>query len=187
MKRFLPGLLLLLSLATALVAARPTLSVEPTGSSVSVDVRATGDAFTATLTGFTAAIELDDTNTAPATATVSFRVADLKTGNDKRDRKMNARFESDRFPEGRFQLRQLTREGSSDRYRAAGVLTLHGQEKAVEFPVTIVPSATAWSLDGEAMLDTRDFGLPIIRMFGLLTVDPQVKVRFHLQAKPSAS
>ena len=53
--------------------------------------------------------------------------------------------------------------------------------------MTIVPSATAWSLDGEAVLDTRDFGLPIIRMFGLLTVDPQVKVRFHLQAKPSAS
>jgi polyisoprenoid-binding protein YceI len=187
MKRPLPRILLLLGLATSVVVARPTLSVEPARSSVSVDVRATGDSFTATLTGFTAAIALDDANTVPSTATVSFQVADLKTGNDKRDRKMNAWFESDRFPQGLFQLQQLTREGSSDRYRAAGVLTLHGQAKAVVFPLTIVPSADAWSFDGEAVIDTRDFGLPIIRMFGLLTVDPQVKVRFHLQAKTSES
>ena len=66
-------------------------------------------------------------------------------------------------------------------------VTSDGKEKAVDFPVTIVPSAAQWSLDGEAVIDTRDFGLPIIRMFGLLTVDPQVKVRFHLQAKPAAS
>lgn len=186
MKRLLPALLLL-SLATGLHAARHTLDVDSANSSLSVDVRATGDSFSATLKTFAVAVALDDADPTAATAQVSFRVADIKTGNDKRDRKMNGWFEADRFPEGQFKLSQLVRDGSSDRYRASGVLTLHGKEKAVEFPVTIVPSATAWSLDGEAVIDTRDFGLPIIRMFGLFTVDPQVKVRFHLQAKPSAS
>lgn len=187
MKRLLPALLLLLGLATGLHAARHALDVDPAASSFLIDVRATGDSFTATLPLFTVAAVLDDTDPSSTSADVTFRVSDIKTGNDKRDRKMIGWFEADRFPEGRFTLRQLVREGDSDRYRASGVLSLHGKEKAVDFPVTIVPSATQWSLDGEAVIDTRDFGLPIIRMFGLLTVDPQVKVRFHLQAKPAAS
>lgn len=187
MKRIIPALLLLLSLAAGLPAAPRTLGVDPASSSLSIDVRATGDSFTATLTSFTVAAALDVADPAAASAQVSFRVADIKTGNDKRDRKMNGWFEADRFPEGQFKLSQLVRDAGSDRYRASGILTLHGKEKAVEFPVTIVPSDTTWTLDGEAVIDTRDFGLPIIRMFGLLTVDPQVKVRFHLQAKPTAS
>jgi hypothetical protein len=30
-------------------------------------------------------------------------------------------------------------------------------------------------------VDTRDYGLPIIRVFGLLKVDPLVHVQFHLE------
>ncbi len=187
MKRFLPALLFSLSVASGLLAARQPLGIDPANSTLSIDVRATGDSFTATLANFTATVAVDAIDPSASTGGVSFRVADIKTGNDKRDRKMNGWFETDRFPEGQFKLSQLIRDGSSDRYRASGILTLHGKEKAVEFPVTIVPSATTWTLEGEAVIDTRDFGLPVIRMFGLLTVDPQVKVRFHLQAKPAAS
>jgi iron complex transport system substrate-binding protein len=39
---------------------------------------------------------------------------------------------------------------------------------------------------GDASLDTREFGLPVIRLFGLLKVDPVVRVRFHLQGTAPA-
>jgi hypothetical protein len=32
------------------------------------------------------------------------------------------------------------------------------------------------------VIDTREHGLPVIRLLGLLKVDPLVTVRFHLQA-----
>lgn len=191
MKRFLPRLLLLVGLALGLNAAPRPISIDAAHSSIAVDVRATGDSFTATLAQFTATLVANDASPASAgpvsSAEVSFRVSDIKTGNDKRDRKMIAWFEAEQFPEGRFSLTKLTREGSSDRYVATGTLTLHGQEQPIEFPVTAAQTGGVWNFNGEATLDTRDFKLPIIRLFGLLTVDSKVKVRFHLQAKPAAS
>jgi len=191
MKRFRPPLLLLVGLALGLNAAPRPIAIDAAHSSIAVDVRATGDAFTATLARFTATVAADDADPASvgpvSSADVSFRVADIKTGNDKRDRKMIAWFEADQFPEGRFSLTKLTREGTSDRYVATGTLSLHGQDRSIEFPVTAVQTGGVWNFDGDATIDTRDFKLPVIRLFGLLTVDSKVKVRFHLQAQPVTS
>jgi len=51
----------------------------------------------------------------------------------------------------------------------------------VSFPVKITADHRLTTIDGMAAVDTREFGLPIIRMFWVLTVDPVVHVRFHLQ------
>ena len=43
------------------------------------------------------------------------------------------------------------------------------------------------AIDGETMLDTRDYGLPVFRKFIFLSVDPKVRVRFHLLGKLAGS
>ena len=44
-----------------------------------------------------------------------------------------------------------------------------------------------FAIDGDAVIDTRDFGLPIIKKFLVLKVDPEVRVRFHLQGDAETS
>jgi hypothetical protein len=56
----------------------------------------------------------------------------------------------------------------------------------VDFPFTTSISNGLVVLDGTAVLDTRDFGLPVIRTLWLLKVDPVVRVHFHLQGRPAA-
>ena len=51
----------------------------------------------------------------------------------------------------------------------------------MHFPIAVTSDGRLLAIDGEAVLDTREFGLPVIRLLGLLKVDPQVAVRFHLQ------
>jgi hypothetical protein len=53
--------------------------------------------------------------------------------------------------------------------------------RQIEFPVTIVTNRTLYAIDGHVLVDTRDYGLAIIRRFGLIKVDPVVRVNFHLQ------
>ena len=49
------------------------------------------------------------------------------------------------------------------------------------FPVSITTDRTIYAVDGRVVLDTRDFGLPKIRKLGVLRVDSNLTVRFHLQ------
>ena len=66
-------------------------------------------------------------------------------------------------------------------YVARGRLRLHGIDQRLEFPVTVTSDGLRYSIDGSVKLDTRDFGLEVIRKLLVLKVDPQVQVRFHLQ------
>ncbi len=56
---------------------------------------------------------------------------------------------------------------------------LHGIEHAISFPVTLLVAGPVYAIDGEAEIDYRDFGLPQIRKFWVLTVAPRLVVRFH--------
>ena len=93
---------------------------------------------------------------------------------------MNEWLETTKHPEGVFTLSAL--EPAADgRFEARGTFVLHGVSREIVFPVSVITDRTLYAIDGVATLDTQDFGLPVIRKFGLLKVDPVVKVRFHLQ------
>jgi len=53
----------------------------------------------------------------------------------------------------------------------------------VAIPVVAGQTNGVWVVDGEALLDYRDFGLPKIRKALVLTVNPLLRVRFHVVAK----
>jgi polyisoprenoid-binding protein YceI len=69
--------------------------------------------------------------------------------------------------------------------KATGDLTLHGITRPISFPVTFSNIGSRHTVDGTASIDHREWGLKIIRKFGVLKVDPTVKVTVHLEATTS--
>lgn len=174
------GLLLAgLTLATGASAADYRLALDPAQSRVEVAVKATVDSFTARLPAYVAEIDIAQGGRISA-ARFAFQFRDLLTGKAKRDAAMHEWQDTDRHPAGEFLLAALE-AGSGGRAEARGRLTLHGVTREVAFPVTILREENRYAIDGDVPIDVREHGLPVIRMMGLLKVDPVVHVRFHLQ------
>jgi polyisoprenoid-binding protein YceI len=162
-------------------AADRALKIDRSRSFVDVDVDATKD-FTARLEAYDARLTVDD-NGKVKTAVLTFKFADLKTGNTSRDTDMLAWLGGD-SPEGRFELGNLavTPNGQG---QASGRLTFHGVTERIEFPVVITRADGAWTVTGETTIDYRDWKLKVIRKAFLFTVDPEVKIRFKLTGSPA--
>jgi polyisoprenoid-binding protein YceI len=159
-------------------AAPETLVVDAAQSRVEIVVKATVDSFTGKLGAYKAAITVDGGHVTATTLTFSFK--DVHTGKDGRDEAMHEWQDTAKHPDGVFTLAAL--EPAADgRFEARGTFVLHGVSREIVFPVSVITDRTLYAIDGVATLDTQDFGLPVIRKFGLLKVDPLVKVRFHLQ------
>lgn len=161
--------------------AQTKLECDLSQSHVEVIVKATVDSFTGHLEKFDSAVTLDDSGRITE-ATFRFQFADLKTGRDRRDRAMIEWENTARFPGGEYRLETLTPDAGG-RWLARGNLTLHGETHALQFPVSILTEQAICVIDGEAVIDTRDYGLPLIRVWGVVKVDPLVHVRFHLQGR----
>lgn len=174
-----------LCLAAALSAAGQPLVVDKAHSRVEVAVKATVDSFVATLSDYDASIVLDSTTGQVRTATFGFRFIDVLTGKKDRDREMLQWEDADHFPGGRFELISIENSPASA-HLAKGRLTLHGVTRELVFPVAITTDHPRIAIDGTVTVDTRDFGLEVIRKFVVLKVDPKVEVRFHLQASTAA-
>lgn len=184
MLRFLPLLLTLASAAAAAAtpADRP-LVIDPARSTVEVAVKATMDSFTGRLDAYDARLTVAPDSGHITAAAFSFGFADLKTGKPKRDTAM-LEWIGENHRSGSFTLVRLD-PLTGDRSQAHGTLTLHGVSQEVTFPVTITTDRHVYALDGEAVIDSRNFDLPVIRLMGVLKVDPLVRVRFHLQGELS--
>ncbi|MEX2044891.1 MAG: YceI family protein [Opitutus sp.] len=181
----LRALITAMSLAAVLNASAGTLEIDRAHSRIDVDVKATGDSFTAHLTNYEATIALGDDNRITG-ARLTFHFRDLDTDKDKRDKAMHTWQNTDAFPDGEFTLTSLE-PAAGGGFTALGRLTFHGVTRELQFPVSVQRSEAVYAVDGDAPLDTRDFGLPIIRMLGLLKVNPVVHVRFHLQGGATAT
>lgn len=181
----LPAAFLVLMLSSVRLSAAPeALVVDATRSRVEIVVKATVDSFTGQLDAYKAAITVDGGRV--TAATLKFNFSDVHTGKEGRDEAMHEWQETAKHPDGVFTLAAL--EPAADgRFNARGTLVLHGVSREIVFTVSVITDGSLYAIDGVAPLDTRDFGLPVIRKFGLLKVEPQVKVRFHLQGTAKAS
>lgn len=180
---FLP--LLLTLTCTGNAADGLVLSVDQAHSQVDVAVKATMDSFTAHLENYTAAITVDSETRRPSSATVTFKFADVKTGKSARDEEMHKWQETTKFPDASFVMTAFTATDDG-KYKASGTLQLHGVSLAIAVPVSLRSDGVLWAIDGEVPLDTRNFGLPVFKKFGMLKVSPVLKVRFHLQGTLAA-
>ncbi len=165
------------------IAGERPLAMDRAQSKLEVAVHASMDSFTGQLERFESVVTVGDDGRVVA-ARIAFRFRDLHTGKDKRDAAMHQWQHTDEFPDGGFVLTSLEPAPAPEGgFVAVGRLTLHGVVRDVRFPVSVLREAERYVIDGEAALDTRTFGLPVIRMLAVLKVDPVVKVRFHLVGK----
>ena len=181
-------LFVLIALVPGLMAAAPApLVIDGEQSRLEVVVKATLDSFVGRIEDYTATVTVDGGRV--VAARLDFHFADVHTGKEARDAAMNEWQQTTDHPEVVFILASL--ESAADAVAgnrtARGSLSFHGVTREIAFPVSITTDQKLYSIDGEAPLDTRDFGLPVIRKFGVLKVDPIVKVRFHLQGSVNVS
>ncbi len=168
--------------AVSASAAERTLAVDLRQSRIEIVVKATMDSFTGRLERYEPAITVDDKGV--VSARIAFRFMDVFTGKAKRDEAMHEWQNTTTFPEGAFVLSSLTPGAAGEGGLVArGQLTLHGKTHEVTFPASVQREGALYAIDGEASLDTREFGLPVFRAFMVLKVDPIVRIRFHLQGR----
>ena len=164
-------------------AAEQPLLVDAAQSRVEVVVKATMDSFTGKLEHYDAVVTLNPAAPTPVTrARFAFKFSEVKTGNADRDEQMLSWEGNKTYPDGAFTMTDLT-SVSTGGYIATGSLVFHGMAREVKFPVAITHVGEIYAVDGDATLDTREFGLPVFRKFMVLRVDPEVHVRFHLQGR----
>lgn len=173
----LTAFLLLLPSAALSGEERP-LVFDPNQSTVDVVVKATFDSFTARLDAYQLTGRVDDAG-GITSARLEFHFRDVLTGKLKRDAAMHDWQHTREFPDATFVLDSLAQRDGV--LRAFGRLTLHGVTRELDFPVTVAHDGDIYAVSGDAPVDTRGFGLPVIRVFGVLKVDPVVHVRFHFQ------
>jgi polyisoprenoid-binding protein YceI len=165
-------------------AGERALAFDLAESRVEIAVKATVDSFTARLTRYDPVVMVDDSGRVTS-AKFGFQFRDIVTGKERRDAQMHKWQQTDTFPTGEFVLKSLE-PAAGNKLNAQGQLTLHGMTRDVRFPVSVTRDGGIYAIDGEATLDTREFGLTIIRMLGVLKVDPVVHVRFHLQGRTTS-
>jgi polyisoprenoid-binding protein YceI len=163
----------------AFAMAAPTpLIVAADQSRVEIVVKATVDSFTGQLSTYLPEITVDGGRV--IAAKIDFKFTDVRTGKDARDEAMHDWQETAKHPLGSYVLTSITTDPEGHLI-AHGKITFHEVTREITFPISVTTDRTLYAIDGEASLDTREFGLPLIRKFMVLKVDPIVKVRFHLQ------
>lgn len=180
---FRPSLLVLAAglFASGLFAAERVIEFDPAQSTVDIVVKATVDSFTGRLASYDLTGSVDETGRIKS-AHLTFRFREVLTGKPKRDKAMHAWQDTAAHPDADFLLTALTGDAAAG-HRAIGRFTFHGVTRELSFPVAIAQQGRVYAIDGDAPIDTREFGLPIIRMMGVLKVDPIVHVRFHFQGR----
>lgn len=158
------------------LASAATLKVDPAASEFRVDVKATGHSFELYLNSYQADISFDEGG-AVERADFSFKCANLKSDNGKRDKKMLGWLEHETYSNISFELKDIV--SGADGLEGHGELTMHGVSKPLVVSFTKEESAGKVTLRGSSMVDHREFGLDVITMF-FMKVNPELNISFTL-------
>lgn len=156
------------------------LRVDAEKSWVKVDAEATGHSFSGSLTKFDAKVTGDATSLSPTSATLQWDFSDLKTNDAKRDAEMIKWLDYAKHQKGMFEMTKTWTDAAGKKW-AQGNLKFHGISKSLAFPLTTSKSGDHVKIDGLVWIDYQDFSLPIIRNLAVMTVDPKLKISFHLE------
>ena len=180
---FVRYILLAAGIAASLTGAERPLVIDYAQSRVEIVVKATVDSFVGRLNVFEPAVSLAEDG-AVKSARLAFHFRDLATGKEGRDKAMHQWQDTERHPDGVFVLASLEPAvAPAAGLVAIGRLTFHGVTRDLRFPASVVRDGETYALNGNATIDTREFGLPTIRLLGVLKVDPLVHVKFYLQGR----
>ena len=186
MRKFKITYLAILCAGMAARGQAEPLTIDYTKSDIQVAVDSTLHSFSGHLDKYTAEVDAtESSNNLPTKAEVSFDFADLKTGDKGRDADMLKWLDHDKFPTATFHLTGWEKDGDTN--YALGELTIHGVKQSLKMPVAVTQTGGVWDIAGEVDLDYRNFSLPKIRKMLMLTVDPHLRVAFHLVGQAAAT
>lgn len=168
-------------LGTATLGHAATLDLDKERSRIQVDAKATGHNFTGTLSDYKASASGDATSLKPAAFTLSWNFTDLKTDDVKRDAEM-IKWLGGGAPKGTFKFDKSWTDKTGNE-QGMGTLTINGVSKTVSFPFTAKKDGEWVTIDGKVSMDYQNFSLPVIRAMMVMTVEPQLVVRFHVVGK----
>jgi polyisoprenoid-binding protein YceI len=171
--------LLLSLIAMISMASAGTMKVDAQKSWLKLDCKATGHSWSSNVKTFTATVSGDDATLVPTAAQVKWQFSDIDSTKPDRDKKMLDWLNAAKNPTGSWKMTGQWKDSAGKQY-VKGPLTIAGISKEIVIPVTAKKSGNVVSLDGETWIDTTDFGLPIITMM-VMTVNPKVKISFHLE------
>ena len=119
-----------------------------------------------------------------ATAHVELLVNRLTSGNSAYDGELHRQINVRRFPTVYLDLHAVAPvDGESSTFQVSGEVTLRGVSVAAQGVVAVDrPEPGLLVVSGEDTLDISDFGIPPPGLF-LIKIDPEVKVRLHLEAR----
>lgn len=165
-------------LLSAALSQAATLDVDFSRSRIQVDAHATGHDFTGTLKKYTTKVSGDASSLQATGFELNWNFKDLETGDADRDKEM-LKWLGGGDPKGSFQFTKswTDKEGKT---HGMGTLKIKGVSKTVSFPFTVKKDGEWVTIDGTVSLDYENFKLPIIRTMAVMTVDPKLKVRFHI-------
>ncbi len=170
----------LLTALSPIILEAGDLSVDAQKSWVKVDASATGHSFSGSLSKFEAKVSGDAASLVPSSATLQWDFSDLKTNDAKRDAEMLKWLEYVKNQKGTFEMTKTWTDAAGKTW-AQGNLKIHGISKSLAFPLTSSKSGDRVKIDGSVWIDYQDFSLPIIRNMAVMTVDPKLKISFHLE------
>jgi polyisoprenoid-binding protein YceI len=158
--------------------AQPVASGTVAEGTLSFDGRASAGDFTGTTSSVTGEMKGGGALDA-VRGWVEAPVATLKTGNDRRDRDLNKSMESDKYPAMRFDLDGVAAGGTGDSVPATlkGRLTIHGVERAVELPASVVLGADNVRVHSDFPLNLKDYKIGgLTKLMGMLRMYEDIKV-----------
>lgn len=164
---------------SALSAA--SLAVDADRSRVQVDAKATGHNFTGNLSKYTITAAGDAVTLKPTELSLAWKFNDLDTADEKRDKEM-IKWLGGGNPTGSFKFVKSWDETPGGG-KAMGTLTINGVSKTISFPYTVKKDGEWVTIDGKVSMDYQNFKLPMIRAMAVMTVDPQLTIRFHVVGK----
>jgi len=161
-------------------AAAERFVVEKSHSFVGVEVHASPPHhFTVEVTDYEAEIEVEDQE--PRSARFDFHFADLKSGNGRRDRKMQHWMETDTYPDGRFELERVENSPEGG-LRGIGLLYMHGVSQPVVVDFAWEERAGELHFVGESQINYSGWNLGTISLL-FFKVSPELHVRFDLAGR----
>ena len=180
MKKFIALCMLSLVLGVHEAGAE-SLVVDKSRSRIQVDAKATGHRFTGNLKAYEVNVEGDAVSLDPKSFELKWKFKDLDTDDAKRDAEM-LKWLGSNDEKGSFKLNKAWTDEKGVQH-GTGTLTIHGVSKSVSFPYTAKKDGEWVTIDGKVSMDYRNFDLPVIRAMAVMTVDPQLVVRFHVVGK----
>ena len=164
----------------------PVASGSVTEGTLSFDGHASAGDFTGTTSSVTGEIkgagEIEGVR-----GWVEAPVATLKTGNDRRDRDLNKSMETDKYPAMRFDLDGVTVSGTGDSVPATlkGRLTIHGVERPVDLPASVVLGADKVHVHSDFPLNLKDYKIGgLTKLMGMLRMYEDIKVHVDVTFHP---